>query len=85
MRSSRNAIGLKYLQIKILKSPPPGIPASESVKGLTKRERSAQGKSGGVVRLAYMTALVPPVGKSLAETNVGSGPMSIEVGEVSRS
>ncbi|KAI1469341.1 alpha/beta-hydrolase [Daldinia caldariorum] len=41
-----------------------GVPASESTKGLTKKERQSQGKPGGVIRLAYMTALVPPVGRS---------------------
>lgn len=41
-----------------------GVPATESVKGLTKEERSMQGKKGGVVRLAYMTAMAPAVGVS---------------------
>ena len=41
-----------------------GTPISESTKGLGKMERMAQGKKGGVVRLAYMTALVPAVGRA---------------------
>ncbi|KAF3059711.1 hypothetical protein GL218_04595 [Daldinia childiae] len=41
-----------------------GVPATESTKGLTKKERQSQGKRGGIVRLAYMTSLVPPVGRS---------------------
>ncbi|KAI1089670.1 alpha/beta-hydrolase [Rostrohypoxylon terebratum] len=41
-----------------------GIPVSQSTKGLTKAERQKQGKKGGIVRLAYMTALVPPLGSS---------------------
>jgi len=41
-----------------------GIPTTESTKGLGKKEREAQGKKGGIVRLAYMTALVPPAGVS---------------------
>ncbi|KAI2775264.1 alpha/beta-hydrolase [Daldinia loculata] len=41
-----------------------GVPATESTKGLTKKERQSQGKRGGIVGLAYMTALVPPVGRS---------------------
>lgn len=41
-----------------------GIPATESTKGLTRRERLLEGKAGGVVRIAYMTALVPDVGAS---------------------
>ncbi len=39
-----------------------GVPATESVKGLTKDQRRQEGKKGGVVRLAYMTALVAAVG-----------------------
>ncbi|KAI1144483.1 alpha/beta-hydrolase [Hypoxylon sp. FL0543] len=41
-----------------------GIPATQSTKGLTKAERQEQGKKGGIVRLAYMTALVPALGES---------------------
>ncbi|KAI1384589.1 alpha/beta-hydrolase [Hypoxylon trugodes] len=41
-----------------------GIPASQSTKGLTKKERQEQGKKGGVVRFLYKTALVPALGKS---------------------
>ncbi|KAI0841801.1 alpha/beta-hydrolase [Hypoxylon sp. FL0890] len=41
-----------------------GVPVTQSTKGLTKAERQEQGKKGGIVRLAYMTALVPAVGKS---------------------
>ena len=43
-----------------------GVPVTESTKGLRKEERQAQGKKGGVVSLAYMTALVPAVGTSAA-------------------
>ncbi|KAF1960812.1 alpha/beta-hydrolase [Byssothecium circinans] len=39
-----------------------GVPASEALKGITKKEREREGKRGGVVRVAYMTALVPEVG-----------------------
>ncbi|MCJ1282914.1 hypothetical protein MMC26_002240 [Xylographa opegraphella] len=41
-----------------------GIPATECIKGLGKEERQKNGKKGGVVALAYMTALVPAVGVS---------------------
>ncbi|KAI1799352.1 alpha/beta-hydrolase [Daldinia bambusicola] len=37
-------------------------PATESVRGLTKKERLLQGKTGGIVGLAYLTGLVPEVG-----------------------
>lgn len=40
-----------------------GTPATESVKGLSKIERTKNGLPGGVVGLAYMTSLVPEVGK----------------------
>ncbi|KAK5197987.1 hypothetical protein LTR99_009405 [Exophiala xenobiotica] len=41
-----------------------GVPVSQAPRGLGKDERKAQGKPGGVVRLAYMTCLVPAIGKS---------------------
>jgi hypothetical protein len=50
-----------------------GCPASESLKGLTKNERTAVGKSGGVVRVAYLTAVVPKVGENTVETVSTSG------------
>lgn len=39
-----------------------GVPATESVRGLAKVDRRREGKEGGLVRLAYFTALVPEVG-----------------------
>lgn len=39
-----------------------GVPATESVRGLSKAARRKDGKPGGVVRLAYMTSLVPALG-----------------------
>lgn len=44
-----------------------GVPATESVKGLAKDTRQKLGKQGGVVRLAYMTALVPALGSSASD------------------
>jgi pimeloyl-ACP methyl ester carboxylesterase len=48
-----------------------GTPASQSMKGLSRSERAKAGKKGGVVRLAYMTALVPeegvPAGGAMAD------------------
>lgn len=43
-----------------------GVPATESLKGLSKEERAKSGKAGGVVRLAYLTCLVPAVGSNSA-------------------
>lgn len=58
-----------------------GMPASECMAGLSASERRAQGKSGGVVRLAYITAVVPKVGKALGETMVGGVQVPLEVDE----
>ncbi|KAL1620212.1 hypothetical protein SLS56_009758 [Neofusicoccum ribis] len=44
-----------------------GIPGTESVKGLLKGDREKAGKTGGVVRLIYMTAVAPEAGQSLNE------------------
>ena len=41
-----------------------GVPTSQSTKGLGKEEREKAGKKGGIVNIAYMTCLVPAVGKS---------------------
>ncbi|KAK7743695.1 hypothetical protein SLS62_010472 [Diatrype stigma] len=41
-----------------------GHPLSECVKGLVKGERQKQGEKGGLVRLAYVSCLVPAVGLS---------------------
>lgn len=44
-----------------------GVPATESVRGLAKAVRAKEGKPGGVVRLAYMTSLVPELGVAANE------------------
>lgn len=44
-----------------------GVPATESVRGLSKAARRKEGKPGGVVRLAYMTSLVPALGVAANE------------------
>ncbi|KAK8035156.1 hypothetical protein PG993_010151 [Apiospora rasikravindrae] len=41
-----------------------GAPASEAVKGLSKTSRQEQGLDGGVIRIAYMTSLVPALGQA---------------------
>ncbi|KAF7192633.1 putative hydrolase R7 [Pseudocercospora fuligena] len=45
-----------------------GVPTSQSTKGLTKAERKAEGKKGGIIRIAYMTCVVPPLGGSAGST-----------------
>lgn len=44
-----------------------GIPATESVRGLSKQARQKEGKPGGVIRLAYLTCLVPDEGQAGGE------------------
>ncbi|KAF2489457.1 alpha/beta-hydrolase [Lophium mytilinum] len=39
-----------------------GIPATQAIKGLAKTQRKQAGKAGGIVRLAYLSALAPLVG-----------------------
>ncbi|KIW02508.1 hypothetical protein, variant [Verruconis gallopava] len=56
-----------------------GIPATESVKGVTKKERAAQGKPGGVVRILYTTAVVPDLGGDLASVMGDGIPSSIRI------
>jgi pimeloyl-ACP methyl ester carboxylesterase len=41
-----------------------GVPMSQSTNGLDKASRAQQGKPGGIVTLAYLAALVPPLGGS---------------------
>lgn len=59
-----------------------GIPASESVKGLSIGDRREQGKPGGIVRLAYITAVVPKLGGVTADTMVGGVQVPLEPDEV---
>ena len=49
-----------------------GVPGTESVHGVTKEEREASGKIGGVVALLYVTTFLAGPGKSLGST-VGEG------------
>ncbi|KAF2995116.1 hypothetical protein E8E13_004244 [Curvularia kusanoi] len=58
-----------------------GLPSSESVAGLTLSERTRNGKQGGIVRLAYVTAVVPKKGNSLPETMIGGVPVPLEADE----
>lgn len=42
-----------------------GAVAREAVKGFSKEERAKQGKKGGVVKLVYLSAVIPAPGQSL--------------------
>ncbi|KAF1995437.1 alpha/beta-hydrolase [Amniculicola lignicola CBS 123094] len=44
-----------------------GAPGTEGAKGLSKAEREKEGKKGGIVRIAYLTSLVPKVGQAAGE------------------
>ncbi|KAF2094400.1 alpha/beta-hydrolase [Rhizodiscina lignyota] len=48
-----------------------GIPASESIRGLAKSQREADGKNGGIIRVLYATAIVPAVGESSSDIMSG--------------
>lgn len=51
-----------------------GIPATLAVKGVTKKEREAQGLKGGVRRLLYTTAVVPDLDGDLGSVmSAGTG------------
>ncbi|KAI0423735.1 Alpha/beta hydrolase fold-1 [Xylaria sp. FL1042] len=44
-----------------------GMPATESTKGLSVKERQKEGKKGGIVRIAYKTVLLTTPGHSASE------------------
>ncbi len=50
-----------------------GCPASQSLKELTCNERTANGNIGGVVRMAFLTGVVPNVGENIITTIGASG------------
>ncbi|KAJ4354444.1 uncharacterized protein N0V89_006181 [Didymosphaeria variabile] len=64
-----------------------GVPATQSLKGLSKEAREKEGKKGGVVRIAYMTCIVPAVGATAAlgevpeETRMGIDGYGLEIDE----
>ncbi len=58
-----------------------GLVATE-IKGVTKSERESKGKKGGMIRIVYLAAHVPEVGKSLRD-QIGEPPAAmVSVGEV---
>lgn len=62
-----------------------GVPATESLKGITKKEREQQGKLGGVVRIAYLTALAPRLGETAFQVLGDQGGVVPSAGEVNSS
>jgi len=55
-----------------------GIPGTECSKGLSKAERQAASKTGGISRLVYVTSVVPAPGKSLKDLMGDLVPSSIK-------
>ena len=49
-----------------------GFPGSVAIHGLSKQERSAQGKKGGIVGLIYQSAFIPKEGDTLLKMIGGS-------------
>jgi alpha-beta hydrolase superfamily lysophospholipase len=49
-----------------------GAPATQSLKGISKADRKRAGKAGGVIRIAYLTALVPKLGDTAALAIAGA-------------
>jgi hypothetical protein len=60
-----------------------GLPATQAVKGVSKKEREAAGKKGGVVRILYTTAVVPDLDGDLPSVMGNGTPDSIQL-DVSR-
>lgn len=58
-----------------------GIPGTDSAKGLLKKERLAEQKSGGIISIVYITAFLVPVGATLGGFIGGMAPwVKIDVG-----
>lgn len=60
-----------------------GLPISQSLKGLSRAAREKEGKKGGVVRLAYLAALVPAIGENVVAGIEGCPSGYTETDEVS--
>jgi pimeloyl-ACP methyl ester carboxylesterase len=60
-----------------------GIPISQCMEGLSRAAREKEGKKGGVVRLAYMTALVPAIGTNAVTQMEGCPALPTQPDEVS--
>ncbi|KAH8891211.1 alpha/beta-hydrolase [Thozetella sp. PMI_491] len=58
-----------------------GVVATESMKGLSREAREKQGKTGGVARLFYTTAVAPKIGGTLGEMLMSKEPLSFLVVE----
>jgi hypothetical protein len=59
-----------------------GVVGTEAAKGVSKAERQADGKLGGITRIAYLTSIVPPEGGSLVGEQGEAPPELVETDEV---
>ncbi|KAJ6111767.1 hypothetical protein N7523_007828 [Penicillium sp. IBT 18751x] len=50
-----------------------GIPGTESIKGLARKDLAAQGKQGGVIAIVYISAFLIPAGKTLESASPHGG------------
>ncbi|KAF7345345.1 Alpha/beta-hydrolase [Mycena sanguinolenta] len=57
-----------------------GLVACEAAKGLAKNIREREGKAGGIVRIVFVTAVVPREGQALADLS-GEMPDYVTLGE----
>ncbi|ETS87144.1 hypothetical protein PFICI_00972 [Pestalotiopsis fici W106-1] len=51
-----------------------GTPSTQSVEGLSKKEREAKGLPGGIIGLAYMTCLIPELGQPAMSVQASMAP-----------
>ncbi|KIV88506.1 hypothetical protein PV10_08187 [Exophiala mesophila] len=58
-----------------------GVVGSEAAKGVLKTDREAAGKPGGLVKLVYLTSVVPEPGVSLGGQMGATLPTTIEIEE----
>lgn len=59
-----------------------GIPGTECIKGMARKDLAAQGKPGGVIALVYVAAFLIPAGESLGSALPGNNPSIIAPGDV---
>lgn len=51
-----------------------GLPVNSALDGLSKGDREKEGKTGGVIRLVFISAFIPEVGQSLIGAFGGNPP-----------
>lgn len=59
-----------------------GVPGTECIKGVARKDLAAQGKPGGVIALVYVAAFLISAGQSLGSALPGNNPSLIAPGDV---